>query len=49
MTKDNINELLRLLKFEKNKNIFSKQYNTGVELKVDASGNGYIGYRFSCH
>ena len=45
MTKDNINELLRLLSFEKNKNIFSKRYNTGVELKIDISGNGYIAYR----
>lgn len=45
MTKENTIELLELLNFEKDGNLYTKRYSTGTELKVDISGNGYIAYR----
>lgn len=46
MTKDNIQELLQLLEFENEGNIYIKRYdNVSKPLKVDISGDGYIYYR----
>lgn len=46
MTKDNIKELLNLLEFEHDGNIYTKKYeNVNVPLKVDISGDGHIFYR----
>ena len=46
MTKDNIQELLRLLEFEQDGNVFSKRYeNINEPLKVDIGGDGHIYYR----
>lgn len=46
MTKDNIKELLNLLEFEHDGNIYTKKYeNVNEPLKVDISGDGHIFYR----
>ncbi len=46
MNKDNIKELLTLLEFEHEGNIYTKRYdNVSEPLKVDISGDGYIYYR----
>ena len=46
MTKDNIQELLQLLEFEHEGNIYTKRYaNVSEPLKVDISGDGHIYYR----
>ncbi len=46
MTKDNIQELLRLLSFEQEGTIFTKRYiNSNEPLKIDISGDGHIYYR----
>ncbi len=46
MTKDNIQELLQLLEFEHDGNVYSKRYEKVNEpLKVDISGDGHIFYR----
>ena len=46
MNKDNIQELLTLLKFEHDGNVYSKKYeNVNEPLKVDISGDGHIYYR----
>lgn len=46
MTKDNIQELLSLLEFEHEGNIYTKRYdNVSEPLKVDISGDGHIYYR----
>ena len=46
MNKDNIQELLQLLEFDQEGNIFLKNYPFGYEpLKVDISGDGHIYYR----
>lgn len=45
MTKDNIQELLQLLAFEREGNIYAKKYETVSEpLRVDISGDGHIYY-----
>ena len=46
MNKDNIQELLTLLEFEHDGNVYSKSYpNVSEPLKVDISGDGHIYYR----
>ena len=46
MNKDNIQELLTLLEFEHDGNVYSKRYeNVNEPLKVDISGDGHIYYR----
>ena len=46
MTKDNIQELLSLLEFEHDGNVYFKRYeNVNEPLKVDISGDGHIYYR----
>lgn len=46
MTKDNIKELLNLLEFEHDGNIYTKKYeNVNEPLKVDISGDGHVYYR----
>lgn len=46
MTKDNIKELLNLLEFEHDGNIYTKKYeNVNEPLKIDISGDGHIFYR----
>ena len=46
MTKDNIQELLLLLEFENDGNVYTKRYeNVSEPLKVDISGDGHIYYR----
>ena len=46
MTRDNIQELLNLLEFEHEGNLYSKRYDSANEpLKVDISGDGHIYYR----
>ena len=46
MNKDNIKELLTLLEFEHEGNIYTKRYdNVSEPLKVDISGDGHIYYR----
>ena len=46
MTKDNIQEMLQLLEFEHNGNIYTKRYdNVSEPLKIDISGDGHIFYR----
>ena len=46
MTRDNIQELLTLLEFEHDGNLYSKRYDSANEpLKVDISGDGHIFYR----
>lgn len=46
MNKDNIKELLTLLEFEHEGNIYTKRYaNVSEPLKVDISGDGHICYR----
>ena len=46
MTKDNIKELLNLLEFEHDGNIYTKTYeNVNEPLKIDISGDGHIFYR----
>lgn len=46
MTIDSIQELLNLLNFERDGNIYSKKYqSTNVPLKIDISGDGHIYYR----
>ena len=45
MTKDNIQELLTLLEFEHEGNVYSKKYkNVNEPLKVEISGDGHIYY-----
>lgn len=45
MTKDNIAELLTLLNYDSDGNIYTKHYNSEVSLSVDITGNGHISYR----
>lgn len=46
MTKGNIKELLNLLEFEHDGNIYTKKYeNVNEPLKIDISGDGHIFYR----
>ena len=45
MTKDNIAELLTLLNFNVEGNLYTKHYDSEVSLKVNISGNGHIYYR----
>ena len=46
MTKDNIQELLQMLEFEHEGNVYTKRYeNVSEPLKVDISGDGHIYYR----
>ena len=46
MTIDNIQELLQLLEFENDGNVYTKRYeNVSEPLKVDISGDGHIYYR----
>lgn len=46
MNKDNIQELLQLLEFNQEGNVFLKNYPFGYEpLKVDISGDGHVYYR----
>jgi type I restriction-modification system DNA methylase subunit/restriction endonuclease S subunit len=46
MDKNNIHQLLTLLQFEQDGNIYTKKYSEANEpLKVDISGNGHIYYR----
>lgn len=46
MTKDNIQELLQMLEFEHEGNVYTKRYeNVSEPLMVDISGDGHIYYR----
>ena len=45
MTKDNIAELLTLLKFNAEGSFYTKHYDSEVSLSVDITGNGHISYR----
>lgn len=45
MTKDNIAELLTLLNFNVEGDLYTKHYDSEVSLKVKISGNGHIYYR----
>ncbi len=46
MDKSNIKELLSLLEFEQDNNVYSKRYmNVSEPLKVDISGDGHVYYR----